>query len=143
LKVVVSARTAYAVGAADTLFYFNNDTSTSYSWTRLYGTGSGAGATRNGNTIQTQYSWGQHIPGSSSTANTFGSFEIYIPNYSASNFKQSTIESVTENNATAVEMALIAGLYRNTAAINSITFTLLGQTILQYSTFTLYGIKNA
>jgi hypothetical protein len=36
----------------------------------------------------------------SGTSNTFSSTEIYIPNYTSSNNKSVSVDSVTENNAT-------------------------------------------
>jgi hypothetical protein len=75
--------------------------------------------------------------GNTSTANTFGNAEIYIPNYTGSAFKSFIIDSVSENNATLSFQRLTAGLWSNTAAITSITF---GSGIAENSTVTLYGI---
>jgi hypothetical protein len=47
-----------------------------------------------------------------------------------------------ENNATLSLMNLAAGLWSNTSAITSIKITAVG-TFEQYSTATLYGIKNS
>lgn len=79
-----------------------------------------------------------------STASTFGSAEIYIPNYAGSNNKSFSAEGLSENNATEAYRHLTAGLWSNTAAITSITMSLLtGDNFMQYSTATLYGIKNS
>lgn len=77
---------------------------------------------------------------SSATASTFSSFEIYIPNYAGSTNKSFSVDSVTENNATTAYTNLIAGIWNTTSAINSITIS---NALAQYSTFTLYGIKNS
>lgn len=71
------------------------------------------------------------------TANTFGNAEIYIPNYTGSAFKSLIIDSVSENNATLSYQRLSANLWSNTAAITSIAFS---TGIAEYSTFSLYGI---
>ena len=81
-----------------------------------------------------------------STSSTFSNGEIYIPNYAGSNAKSFSIDGVTENNATAARAVLSAGRWSGTSAITSIkllTYSGGSQTIQQYSTATLYGIKNS
>jgi len=80
---------------------------------------------------------------SSYTSNTFSSHEVYIPNYAGSTNKSFSVEAVTENNATAAYMDLVAGLWSNTAAINQLTFYAPTGSFVQYSTAYLYGVKNA
>jgi hypothetical protein len=77
---------------------------------------------------------------SSYTANTFSSTEIYIPNYTSSNYKSISTDSVQENNATTVAAHLHAQLWSNTAAITSITLAPSGDTFDANSTFYLYGV---
>ena len=78
------------------------------------------------------------------TANTFGSSEIYIHNYANSINKSMIIDGVTENNALDAAESLVAGYWASTAAITSITLTPANTVnFVQYSTFYLYGIKNA
>ena len=81
---------------------------------------------------------------SATTANTFSNNEIYIPNYTSSNAKSFSTDGVTENNATLAYATLNAGLWTKTPqeAITSITISN-ANTIQQYSTFYLYGIKNS
>jgi hypothetical protein len=79
----------------------------------------------------------------SDTANTFGNASIYIPNYAGSNHKSVSSDSVSENNATGAFSRLVAGLWSNTSAINQITITTDTGDVAQYSTATLYGIKNS
>jgi hypothetical protein len=78
----------------------------------------------------------------SDTANTFGNASIYIPNYTSSNYKSVSSDSVSENNSTTAFSRLVAGLWSNTSAINQITITTDTGDVAQYSTATLYGIKN-
>jgi hypothetical protein len=74
------------------------------------------------------------------TANTFGSYQIYLPNYAGSTNKSMSSESVEENNSnTLYYLSIGAGLWSNTAAITSISI-LPGSSWVQYSTATLYGI---
>ena len=85
-----------------------------------------------------------YIDGGNATASTFGNTMLYIPNYTSSNNKSSSSDGVAETNATNVNMAMIANLWSNTAAITSIKLTpATGATLQQYSTATLYGIKNS
>jgi len=79
------------------------------------------------------------------TANTFGSSEVYIPNYASANFKSFSVDTVSENNAASgAQTELLAQMWANTAAITSITFApQFGSNWKQYSTFYLYGINNS
>ena len=74
---------------------------------------------------------------------TFGSSEIYIPNYTSSNNKSFSTDSVNEGNqANGVYSSLIASLWSDTSAITSITLTCRGvYEYVQYSSATLYGIR--
>jgi hypothetical protein len=77
-----------------------------------------------------------------STASTFGSAELYIPNYSGSTTKSVSIDTVSENNGAAVIMAFNAGLWSITSPINSISISdTNGFTFVQHSSATLYGVK--
>jgi hypothetical protein len=77
---------------------------------------------------------------SSTTASTFSSSEIYIPNYTSSSNKSFSTDSVTENNGTTAYSILSAGLWSNSAAITSITLTPVANSLAQFSTFYLYGV---
>ena len=82
--------------------------------------------------------------GNGSTANTFGNVEIYIPNYAGSTNKSISVDGVGENNATEAYAYFVATLRSNTAAINQITISPTAtKTWLQYTSATLYGIKNS
>ena len=120
----------------------NSDTTTgNYSGRYLYGTGSGAGSetfTSGG----TERFVGNSV-GANATASTFSNVEIYIPNYLGSNQKSYSVDSVNENNATAAAAQLIAGLWSGTTAISALSVSTAFGSFVQYSTATLYGIKNS
>jgi hypothetical protein len=81
---------------------------------------------------------------SSYTASSFGSAQVYIPNYTSSNYKSVSSDSVSENNSSDAPNRLSASLWSDTAAINRITIKCTSAAdINQYSTATLYGIKNS
>jgi len=120
--------------------YFNNDTTSGrYPARMLYGTGSSATSYTTNTNYNDEYAY---ISGNSSTSNTFGNTEFYIPNYAGSTQKSVSIDSVGENNATTAFMSLTAFLYNQTTAISRITLVPYygSSTILQYSTAYLYGI---
>ena len=122
-------------------FRFNSDSGTTYSNTRLQGTGSAASSARQSSVTYTAY---YQSDTSGDTANTFANGELYIPSYTASQNKPVAYFSASETNATASIMATVAGLWSNTAAITSITVGNLST--LQFvsgSSFYLYGIKNS
>ena len=84
---------------------------------------------------------------STNTASVFSSGEIYIPNYAGSTYKSVSSDSVTEGNATTYQsgvQALTASLWSSTAAITSVTlYNNDGGNWVQYSSASLYGIKNS
>lgn len=138
LTVLISARTDRASTQDDFTLEYNGSTSNG-SMRRLYGTGSAAGSDSDSGLQRTGY-----IAGGNATASTFGNTIIYIPNYASSNYKSSSSDGVSETNATNVNMSLVASLWSNTAAITSIKLTpATSATLQQYSTATLYGIKNS
>jgi len=135
LKLVMSVRdTVTGTGNAWVAFdiYFNGS-NTNLSGKHLFGTGSAAGS----NSV----AYGYANEGGT-TSNTFSNNEIYIPNYTSSNYKSYSADQVTENNATAALSSLIAGLWSSTSAITSITCSALGTAFAANSTFYLYGISN-
>jgi hypothetical protein len=114
-----------------------NGSSSGYSDTYLYGNGSTAYSNSDSGS-----SWvrvGQQ-PASGATANTFSNDEIYIPNYTSSNYKSVIGDSTGENNGTTAYTTLAAGLWSNTAAITSIQLQSNSTAWVQYSEFSLYGI---
>jgi hypothetical protein len=118
---------------------FNNSTST-YNILDLGGTGTVAYAGTNDLGSNKPYAFGN---AAGSTASTFGNSEVYISNYSSSNTKSMSIDNVTENNGTEARMVLSGASWSGTSAITSIKLTAYGgNSFVQYSTATLYGIKN-
>ena len=141
LVLKMSVRDNTAATGKDYKIEFNGVT-TSYNYRRIYGDSAAAYS----DTAATGQS--ATIDSASATANTFANCEIYIPNYASANYKSWSADTVSENNASAANSAyanLYAGLWSNTAAINSVAIKPISgtPTIQQYSTFTLYGISNA
>ena len=137
--LVVKASVRINISAVSNNFCIQfNGNSTGYSVRALYGTGSTAASF---NRSSQSFSDIGYANGNTSTANTFGNLEVYIPNYAGSAYKSFSSDSVIENNATAADSMLAAGLWSNTSAITSITLLdYNSSTILVNSTFSLYGI---
>jgi hypothetical protein len=77
------------------------------------------------------------------TANTFSNGDIYIPNYTSSNAKSFSSDTLNENNDAEAYMAMAALLWTGTAAITQIEVKKLTEDFVTNSTFYLYGIKNS
>lgn len=139
LCVKFSIRFDLPYDAANINIRFNSDSGANYSTRRLKGTGSAAQSDSTSAATTMVFNYGA---GDTLTANTFGNGELYIPNYAGSNYKSVSSDAVTENNATAAYTVLQAGLWSSTSAINAISLGCDGNW-KQYSTATLYGIKNS
>lgn len=137
LKIVASTRSDYVGTTIQGGIRINGDSTSDYSYTFLEGTGALTGSNRS----STNYIACLESAASLSTSNTFGSNEIYIPNYTSSNYKSVIADIVAENNGTTTDMYIVAGLWRSTSAITSINL-LPGSSanFTQYTTASLYGI---
>lgn len=136
LLVKVSARSNEAELYGNAVLQFNSSSS-NYSLIALSGSGSSAASYS-----ATRIEFMQN--GNTTTSNTFGNAEIYVPNYASSNYKSVSIDSVAETNGTTVYMRLTAGLWSNTSAITSVSIIAADSTSwLSNSTFYLYGISNS
>jgi len=138
LVVRLSARCSFA-GITGNLAIEFNSSSASFSRRTARGNGSAASSTSGSD------NYIGDIVGNDATGSTFSNNEIYIPNYTGSNNKSYSVDLVTENNATEAWQYFVAGLWSNTSAITSIKLLPFSQswTFNQYSTATLYGIKNS
>jgi hypothetical protein len=138
LRLVVSARTN-AAAAQDNGYITFNGSSSSHSYRRLYGDGSGGVGTNTASTNSINFIY----PGATATASTFNNGELFVPNYASSSNKYWSIDSVAENNTSEAYIFLINGLWANTAAINQITISpFTGTAFVEHSSAYLYGIKN-
>ena len=143
-ELVVKGSTRLSAGDAGVQLVarFNGSTS-GYSRRSLEGNGASASSNSGSSETYMRFAYAEE---STNTANTFNNFELYIPNYTSSNNKSTSSDNVTENNGTTAYSALHAGLWSNTSAITSISIFDISSTqanFVQYSTATLYGIKNS
>ena len=116
---------------------FNSDTASNYSKTNLQGNGTTAASDRGSNMTGISY------VASRSSESYYATNIINIQNYSnTSTYKTALLRGA--GNGTSVGTNAQVGLWRSTAAINSITITATaGYTLQSGTTFTLYGIKAA
>jgi hypothetical protein len=136
ILIMVSARgTSNFAGSGYFMYVRPNGSSSNLSGRYLVGTGSSAVS----GTIAPYL----YMSPSDATASVFGNGQMYFPNYTSSNYKSTSAESVYENNATGAYQDLSAGLWSDTTAITSITLVPGGGNFAQYSTATLYGIKSS
>lgn len=139
LVLRTSIRTASA--GLSTEITFNGVAGNSYSNTAIYVTG--GSPTRVDSTNRANI-LAYFMDNPTNTVNTFSSSEIYIPGYRVARNKPVYITANPEDNATSTySTSHEAGLWRNTAAITSITLTGGGGSYATGSTFYLYGIKNS
>ena len=137
LYLVFSGRTSIS----DNLGYGQmtvNGSSTNWTERVLQGNSSAASSPSDSTPIEA------FVSGNNTTANTFGSFSLYIPNYTSSNAKSMSVDLVTENNAGGAFSAMqriVAALWNDTDPITSIEFDADAATnYKQYSSVTLFGI---
>ena len=136
LKLIGSVR-SNVVNPYDFIYFYLNSPGTGAYTQRLL-RGDGSSLTSQLNSVS--YYPLQFINGNGSTTNSFGSFEVYIPNYTGSNQKSFSVDIISETNSTSIFMDIQAGLWNQTAAITAMTLASGSGPYLPYSTFTLYGI---
>lgn len=136
LKIVASIRCNVAFTSEEFYVQFNG-TTTNLSYRTLVGvTNSGTASSGTGSS--------GYVNGNSADASVFSNTQIYIPNYTSSNNKSFSVDTVNETNGTTTRPTLSANLWSNTAAITSVKLiSTTSATIMQYSTATLYGIKSS
>lgn len=151
LKVVLSTRDSRSSNGPGYLKLSINGSTSNFAYKSLFGyssgpgdpnpsgtpaAGSDSGSGSSGN--YASYAGGTNVQ----TANSFGNNEIYIPNYTSSNYKSISVDGVNETNGNyPYQNHLLANLWSNTAAITSLSIIPGSSPFLQYSTATLYGIR--
>jgi len=138
LMLLCSLRTNSGGASSSVTLRFNSDTGTNYKDKSLYG--SGVVVFVGSDIYGTDEIYSGEASGDTSL---FSVTKVYIPNYAGNKYKVVQIESGQEDNQTTAYTFLGCGVWKNTAAITSISFriTSAGAGFPQYSTATLYGIK--
>jgi hypothetical protein len=136
LVVLTSVRVSSGTGASRIAeIQFNGDVNNNYP--NVYLQGSASVVSSGGYNFRGL----RHLADSSSqTSNTFSSGFVYISNYTSSNQKSVSIDSVTETNATDAQQMISAGQFTQTSPITSLR-VYAPDTAVQYSTASLYSIS--
>jgi len=111
---------------------FNGDTGANYSFTYMQGNASAASSNRASNVYSIDHNY--------QNAGTWGQTYININNYSNTTTYKTTLSRASQANTLVMSHT---GLWRSTAAINSIKILVSAGNYDVNSTFTLYGIKAA
>jgi hypothetical protein len=135
----ISARNTTSGNTVSDMWCRFNGVTTNYSRTRIQGNGASAVSDRIANTSIDNFE--NALNGNSSTANTFNSLEVYIPNYTVATAKPHSGFSAMETNATTAYLVGTASLWNNTAAISSVVWTSGSDNFAIGSSFYLYGIS--
>lgn len=138
LLLTISVRSSYAASYVSHRFRVNNDTGGNYNEKWLYGDGSSLYSySQSGTTFITL-----GLNGSTSTSNSFTPINIYIPNYAGNKIKAFNFNYSTETNGTTSYPIMQSARWNSTDAISSLKIDMAtGNTAVQYSSGTLYGIK--
>jgi hypothetical protein len=138
IRIVIVGRGGTGTGTNwDCYTRFNTDSGANYSTTVLSGSGSAASSFR----ITGDTGIYGLIPGPTSTAGAIGLVAVNVFSYAGSTYKTTLSECNQDLNGSG-NVNRIAGLWRNTAAIT--TISLHAQVdFATGTTATLYGIKNA
>ena len=146
LYVVFSGRSDYAGGSnggvTDTVIRLNNSSSSIYSSRVLYGFTTTAGSYSSSSASSAILG---PIPSANSTASTFSSAEIYIPNYAGSTNKSMSSSNSRENNSTFGDNRVVASLWSSTAAIDRVDVLAdyPGGSLVSGTSIYVYGITKA
>ena len=111
-----------------------NGSSSSFTRRILQGTGSSVGS------FSVADGYVGITSGSTSTANTFGNLDLYLPNYRSAAAKSISTDSVSENNGTGAYQNIAATLWNVTDPITSLTIIGNAGNWLEHSSASLYGI---
>lgn len=138
LLFVASIRTSRAAVDDELGFRYNGDTGTNYQFRRVQGLNNGNGYT-DSNTLS--FGFFGAVNGNSSTSNTFGNLSFYLPNYTGSTQKNSSMDAAIEDNSVNGYTQIMATRYTQTTAISSINiYSLNSASFATGTTISLYGI---
>ncbi len=139
LVLKVSVRSDRAAGFDNIQIRINSDAASNYSRTLLSGDGSSASSSRGSSESRWEFAV---VNGDTSTSNTFGNGEYYIPNYTSTSNRPASYFGVNEDNNATAYMRANAYLYRGSAAISDLNLSPQnGTNWLTGSSFYLYGIS--
>jgi len=121
-------------------FELNSDTGSNYSSTTIYGNGSSANSTRSSSATNTGL---YRCPAATASSGMFGPVYANFMNYSNSTTYKTIVGRCADHSSIFGTLANVS-LWRNTASITSIVMkSTTGNSFVQDTVVTLYGIKAA
>jgi hypothetical protein len=143
LQIKLSGRDNYSSTRGSVNLTFNSTTS-GYRWMLLRFIDAASSPTTDDADSASWIDAGRSVS-ANATSNMFNGTDIYIFNYLSSEYKRVLHYSITPNDSSTVHfLSNGTGLWKNTAAITSIKIEPQpSQNWVQYTTATLYGIKNS
>ncbi len=137
LRVLVYARSAAAVNNDTLELVLNNDTGNNYYSGGNYG-GNGSGTwISNGIAYLSE---GGVLIGDSRGANRFSAYELSLPAYSGTNFKNATGTGLSPRTTTETVSVAFGGVWVSTAAITRLSIVALAGNLKAGSRLTIYGM---
>ena len=132
---LIIVHSGLAIGGTGLRLRFNGDTGSNYSNTILFGTGTSAGSARETNITSIRMTY----------ESSLGTTDVGVRIANIQNYSNATTYKtvITRGNRAATGVDAIVGLWRNTAAITSVTVFGADFDMAAGTTLTLYGISAA
>ena len=132
--LVLVCNASVTSGSVNFIIQFNSDTASNYNWTSIGANGTTAVSNRVTSTASPRLADDGYL------TTTIGTYVASIQNYANTTTYKTYLSRA--NNAS-VGVSAVVGLWRSTAAINTITLFPASSTFPSGSTFSLYGILAA
>lgn len=139
----LSLRGSFAGGEDTPLIRFNGDAGSNYA--TIFASGRPNDIPTGNSSGTVTGAWVGTINGDGDTAGCYSNIEIWIPNYTSSDYKVCYADSGTESMQVAVYQRALNSVWASTAAINQITVGIVsgGYGFKQYSNAYLYGVSKS
>ena len=135
--LIISCNASVASGSITFYAQYNSDTSTSYSWIRLFGNGTSTASDGAGSPNYTYVRPGE-------VSSTWAYQQLNIMNYANTTTNKTTLwKNMNTDTTNTAGVDIGVSLWRNTSAINRVDIKVTGSNLVAGSTFTLYGIASA
>ena len=136
----IARRTGTATASSSDWLRFNSDSGSNYTWHYLLGSGSAAVSGSGSNPMTKTYPFS--FAGGGQASGIMGAFVVDILDYTNTN-KYKTIRSLhgIDSNDANGNARFYSGSWMSNSAVTDITIGVDADTIAQYSSFALYGVK--
>lgn len=146
LYVVVSARGTNASTFVNVTLRINGDSAGNYDYQVMSASGASGSALTAGQSYGVTALSLAGVPAASGTASRFGPFDVWVPNYAATDQQKSVLMTNTRiYDSTAANFASqqVAGWWRSSAAVSSLTLAPLTGSFASGTRATLYALGEA